>query len=119
MIYSTRYVHSKSIKMLNLYYHELMGKDKEHERKKHLMMDDHVLDKVLSKIKERIGIEKFGDTKILIDTDNKLLEDITFKNVLILMTCAVKDDDKFYPQLFLEKTYCMVNKHNAKHLKRI
>ena len=28
--------------------------------------------------KEIIGIEKFDDTKILIDTDDKLLDDITF-----------------------------------------
>ena len=27
-IYFTRYVHSKSIKMLALHYHELMGKNK-------------------------------------------------------------------------------------------
>ena len=47
VIYSTRYVYSKSIKMLNLYYHELMGKIEEHERKKYLMVDDYMLDKVL------------------------------------------------------------------------
>ena len=34
VIYFTRYVHGKSIKMLSLYYHELMGKVKEYERKK-------------------------------------------------------------------------------------
>ena len=37
-------------------------------------------------------------------TDDKLPDDITFKNVLILMTCVIKDDDKFYPQPFLEET---------------
>ena len=31
-IYFTRYVNSKSIKMLSLHYHELMGKIKEHGR---------------------------------------------------------------------------------------
>ena len=31
--YFTRYVHSKSIKMLSLHYHELMGKIKEYEGK--------------------------------------------------------------------------------------
>ena len=61
--------------MLSLYYHELMGKDKEHEGKKWLMIDDHVLDKVLSKIKQRIDIGNFDDNKILIETDDKLLDD--------------------------------------------
>ena len=31
--------------------------------------------------KKTIEIEKFDDTKTLIDTDNKLRDDITFKNV--------------------------------------
>ena len=31
----TRYVHSKLVKTLSLYYHELMGKIKEHEGKKY------------------------------------------------------------------------------------
>ena len=66
-------------------------------------MDDYALDKVLGKIKEIIGIEKFNDTKILIDTDDKLLDDINLKNVVILMTYVIKDDGKFYSQLFLEE----------------
>ena len=37
-----------------------------------------MLDKVLDKIKEIIGTEKFNDTNILIDTDDKLLDDIIF-----------------------------------------
>ena len=37
-----------------------------------------MLNKVLDKIKEIIGIEKFGDTKVLIETDDKLLDDITW-----------------------------------------
>ena len=61
------------------------------------MIDDYVLDKVLGKIKEIIGTKKFDDTKILIDTDDKLPDYITFKNVVILMTCVVKNDDNFYP----------------------
>lgn len=67
--------------MLSLYYHELMGKDKEHEGKKWLMIDDHVLDKVLSKIKQRIDIGNFDDNKILIETDDKLLDDITSNKI--------------------------------------
>ena len=33
-----------------------------------MMVDDYMLGKVLGKIKEIIGIEKFDDTKIFIDT---------------------------------------------------
>ena len=68
------------------------------------MFDDYILDKVLDNIKKIKSIEKFDDTKILIDTDDKLLDDITLKNVLILMTSVIKDGIKFYPQLFLEET---------------
>ena len=35
-----------------------------------------------------------------INTDQN---DIALKRVVILMTFVVEDDDKFYPQLFLEK----------------
>ena len=49
-----------------------------------------------------MGIEKFDDTRISIDTDDKLSDDITLKNV-VLVTCTMKDDDKFYRQLFLEE----------------
>ena len=45
--------------MLSLYYHELTGKIEKYERKKYLMVDNYILDKVLGKIKEKIGIEKF------------------------------------------------------------
>ena len=103
MIYFTRYVHSKSIKILSLYYHKLIGKNEEHEGKKYLMVDDYIVNKVLDKIKKIIGIEHFDILKFWM-TDDKLPDDITFKNVLILMTCVIKDDDKFYPQPFLEET---------------
>ena len=65
------------------------------------MVDDYMLDKVLDKIKKVIGIEHFDNNKILIDTDDKLIDNITSKNDLILMTCAIKDDYKFYAQPFL------------------
>ena len=42
-IYFTRYVHSKSIKMVSLQYHELMGKIQEQEGKKYLMVNDYML----------------------------------------------------------------------------
>ena len=46
--------------------------------KKYLIFDDYELNKVLEKIKEIIGIEKFDDNKILIDMDSVLPNDITF-----------------------------------------
>ena len=39
VIYFTRYIHSKSMKMTSLCYHELMRKVKEHE---YFMIDDYV-----------------------------------------------------------------------------
>ena len=57
----------------------------------------------MDKIKEITVIKKFDDTKILIETDNKFPDKITFRNIVKLMTCVIIDDDKFYPQLFLEE----------------
>ena len=67
------------------------------------MAEDYTFNKVLDKFKEIIRIEKFDDTKILIETDDKLPDDITFKNVAIIITCVIKDIDKFCQQLFLEE----------------
>ena len=66
-------------------------------RGKYLTIDDYVLDKVLDKTEEIIDIEKFDDAKILIDTDDKLPDNITLQNAVTLMTCVIKDDGKFYP----------------------
>ena len=66
--------------MLSLHYYGLMRKSEEHEGKKYMMVDDHMLDKALDMIKEIIGIEKFDKTKILID-DIKLPDDITLKKL--------------------------------------
>ena len=33
----------------------------------------------------------------MIITDDKLLGDNTLQNVVILMTCVIRDDGKFYP----------------------
>ena len=63
----------------------------------------YTLDKLLDKIKKIIDIEKFDYAKILIDTDDKLPDDITLKNVVTLIACVVKDDGKLYPQIFLEE----------------
>ena len=67
------------------------------------MVDHYVLAKVLDKIKKTIGIEHFDNNKILIDTNDELLDNITSKNFVILMACVIKDDYKFYPQLFLQE----------------
>ena len=48
--------------------------------------------------------------------DDQLSDEITLKRVVILLTCAVKDSDKFFPQLFLDNNF-LVNKQNAMHLK--
>ena len=105
VIYFTRYAHSKSIEMLSLYHHELID---EHDwrtwKKKYLMVDGYILNKVLNKTSKIKDIEHFDKTKFLIDTDdNELIDDITLKTVVILNTCIIKDADKFYQQLFLEE----------------
>ena len=47
------------------------------------MVDDNNLDKVLDNMQKIIGIEKLDDTNILIETDDKLPDDITLKNTVI------------------------------------
>ena len=63
-----------------------------------------MLDIVLDKIKKMIGSEKFVNTKILIDTDDKLPIDFTLKNIVILIKCIINNNSKCYLQIFLEKT---------------
>ena len=53
--------------------------------KKYLIVDDYMLDIILNKIQKIIGTEKFDNAKILIDTDDKQPDYITFKNVIILV----------------------------------
>ena len=57
----------------------------------------------MGKIIKIIVLEKFDDTKMLIKTDNKLPDEIILKNVVILITCVIKNGDKFYPQIFFEE----------------
>ena len=45
------------------------------------------------------------------DTDDKLPDDNTFENVVIIKTCVIKDDCKVHSQIFWEK-YCLLNKHD-------
>ena len=68
-----------------------------------MRVGDYTLNKALDKIKKIIGIKKFDDTKILTDKNDKLPNDITLKNVSILVTSVINDNDKFYPQMFLEE----------------
>ena len=72
-------------------------------KEKYLMFNDYILDKVLGKTEEMIGTEKFDNTNIFIDADDKLWNDIILKYILILITCVITDDNKFYLQLFLEE----------------
>ena len=85
VIYCTRYVNCKLIKTLSLFFYKLLGEIVGHEGKKYLMVDDYMLNKALDKTKEIMVIEKFDDTKILINTDDKLSDDITFKKVGMLL----------------------------------
>ena len=74
-IYFTRYNCGQLIRILSLYYH-----NRKYWRtwmKK--MVDGNILDKVLVKIKQIIGIKKFHDTKILIETEDKLYNNITLR----------------------------------------
>lgn len=68
------------------------------------MSNDYVLDGVLDKIKTIIGIEKIDDSKLLIVTCIKLVDQVTLNYVMILFSCPIKDADKFYLQIFLERT---------------
>ena len=65
------------------------------------MVDDYMLHKALGKIKETIHIKKFDGTKILVETGDKLADDIALKNVVTLK--VLKVGDKFHPQLFSEE----------------
>ena len=50
------------------------------------MIDNYLLDLALVNIEEVIDIEKLDDTKIFIETDDKLKDDVALKNVVILIT---------------------------------
>ena len=60
-----------------------------------------MLNKVLEKINMRIRIT-IDDIKILIETNDKFSDDVTLNNVVILIACVLKGDNKFYQQIFLE-----------------
>ena len=73
-------------------------------------MVNDILNKVLDMIKEVTGIDKFDNTEFLIEADDKLPDNITLKNVVILMTCVITDDGKFYPKLLLKEALLEVQK---------
>ena len=52
LIYSTRYVHSQSIKLVILHYDELIGKLKEYGEITYLMVDDYMLIKYQTQLKK-------------------------------------------------------------------
>ena len=56
--------------MLSLHYQKLLEKVEKHQKKKKkcLVVDDYIINKVLDKIKGIINIKKSDDTKISIDT---------------------------------------------------
>ena len=60
------------------------------------MFDGYTLDKVLNKIKTIIGIEIFYDAKVLIDTNDKLLDEVTLKSSVILITSIKKFILKYF-----------------------
>ena len=73
------------------------------------MVDDYIiikqmLDEVLDKIKEIKDIEKVDVTEIMIDIDYKLGDEITIQNVVIIISCIIKNYDNIYQQLFEEES---------------
>ena len=42
----------------------------------------------------------------MFDVDHKFPDYFTLKQVVILIRCAIKDDAKLYPQIFLEEALC-------------
>ena len=64
------------------------------------MINDCGKDKVLDRIEE---IKKLDNSKMWIDTNNKLPDQISLKYFVILVTCTIKDAGKFYPELVSEE----------------
>ena len=56
------------------------------KEKEYLMIDNYLVELSLVNIEDVIDIEKFDDTKIFIETDDKLKDDVALKNVVILIT---------------------------------
>ena len=63
------------------------------------MFDDDLLHELLDMIKKIISTKTFYDIKILIETDNKLSDDITSEILVTVTSCVIKDNDKIYLQI--------------------
>lgn len=87
-----------------------MRKFEEYEGR--IILDDYIVDKLLDKIKT-IWIEKLYDVKILIDTDDKVSDGVTLKSAVMLMMSI------YFMHHYFKKKHYMMNKHNAKHLKKM
>ena len=61
------------------------------------MVDEYILEHMLEKSKEIKSIEKLDDTEILIDIDDTLGDETTLKNVVMIISCIMKNYDNFYP----------------------
>ena len=57
----------------------------------------------------------------MFDTDHKFPDCVTLKIVMVLVTCAIKDDAKFYPQNIFRRSIMNTNsaKYFLKGLKKI
>ena len=64
-----------------------------------------MLNEILDKINIVIAIEAFDNTNISIDTNDKLPDHISLKDLIILTTCNIKGNDKYCSQLFVRKHY--------------
>ena len=67
------------MRILSLHYNKLKGKIEKKKGERYFIACHFILNKVLDKIKEMIGIKKYADTKILVDTDDELPIYITLK----------------------------------------
>ena len=79
VIYFTIYDSGKSMRILSLHCNKLKGKIEKKKGERYFIACHFILNKVLDKIKEMIGIKKYADTKILVDTDDELPIYITLK----------------------------------------
>ena len=64
------------------------------------MIDEYILDKALGKVKNLQALNNLT-IQILIEKEDKLADDFTFKNVMLL-TCDIKNYDNVYRQVCLE-----------------
>lgn len=77
-----------------------MGKIEERKRKK---FDgyNYMLGKLLDQIRERIGLDKFGDFEIVMETDNIFADNIILKSIFTLISWVISDDDHSFSQINL------------------